>query len=185
MATITPTILKDNKRQDNTWNVVYRLTHNRKSRYIKTHHYVPKSELTKTNEIKPDFIIDYLAADIKKYRKAISAIEDIDLLSVDEVKERITSENADVELLSFFKDHIDKVRAEGRESTAVPFTTVLNYLTDYAGQNLYASKLTSKFLTGYEEYLRRPKDLVRINQFGNHMVIKNKFLNDKGLHNHM
>jgi integrase len=185
MATITATILKDNKKQDNSWNVVYRLTHNRKSRYIKTHHYVTKNDLTKSHEIKPDYLIDHLATEIKKYRAAISAIEGIKLLSVDEVKDIITNDTADVELLAFFEKYINKLKSEGRNTTAGPYLTVLNYLKDYNNGSLYASKLTSKFLSNYEDYLRKPKTIERVNQFGGKTVMKNKFLTDKGVHNHM
>ena len=46
MATLKAMILKNNKRSDNMWNIVIRLTHNRMSRMIPTSMYVSKKDIT-------------------------------------------------------------------------------------------------------------------------------------------
>lgn len=63
MASITPEILQNNQRQDGTWLVVYRLTHKRKSVYIKTSHSISKAHLNKDNTIKQKYVIDFLSDD--------------------------------------------------------------------------------------------------------------------------
>ena len=40
MATVKIVILKHQKREDNTWNVKIRITHDRQSAYLATSHYV-------------------------------------------------------------------------------------------------------------------------------------------------
>lgn len=40
MPTVKIIVLKHQKREDNTWNVKIRITHDRKSAYIATSHYV-------------------------------------------------------------------------------------------------------------------------------------------------
>mgnify|MGYP001008425323 CR=1 FL=1 len=183
MATITPKILKKNEYKNGTWRVLYRLSHDRKSRYISTRHFVPKEFVVGSDDISTDFIIDYLAADIKKYRNKINSIENIEVMSIDDVLSMITSDRSDVDLISFFRSHIGKLRSEGREKTAKPFVTVLNSIIDFNGEMLYASKLTSKFLEKYELFLRRPK-LIKRKQ-GQNTVVRETSVNDKGLHNHM
>ncbi|KGE16127.1 hypothetical protein [Sphingobacterium deserti] len=74
MATITPTILQNNELKNGTWKVVYRLTHRRQSVYIKTSHVVGPKNLDKDRSIKPNFIINYLAADGKVCRNHICFI---------------------------------------------------------------------------------------------------------------
>lgn len=186
MATIAPKILKENKKTDGTWNVLYRLSHNRKTRYIKTTHFVDETQIVGKDDISVDFVIDFLAADIKKYRKKISEIENIDLYTVDEVKEMIFSDSKEIDLFPFFGKHIELLKSSGRGSTATPYTTVYNSLKDYVNNgHLYASKVTSKFLQEYEIYLRTPKNIERENRGGSKMKIKDTFLTDKGVHNHM
>ncbi|GHE34814.1 hypothetical protein GCM10017764_17490 [Sphingobacterium griseoflavum] len=135
------------------------------------------------DDIATDFVIDYCASDIKKYRKRISDIEGVESLSVDEILNMITNDSKDVELLSFFREHIRQLNDDGRHKTAKPFNTVVNSLTDFCGDQLMASRLTSKFLQSYEVYLRRPKTIQRMQ--GQNMVTKVSQLTDKGLHNHM
>lgn len=40
MATVKIVVLKHQKREDNTWNVKIRITHDRQSAYLATSHYV-------------------------------------------------------------------------------------------------------------------------------------------------
>lgn len=183
MATITPKILKANQKQDGTWNVVYRLSHNRKTRYIKTHHYVTSDHVVNGDDVHIDFVIDHLATDLKQYRKRISEIENIELMSVDDIKELITNDSKDIGFKQFVIHHIEKLKKEGREKTAKPFITVFNSLNDYSEGEIYASQITSKFLEKYEIYLRTPKKIKR--QQGSVIAEKETKLNDKGLNNHM
>ena len=45
MATFKATIFKDRQREDKTWNVFIRFTHERKVRYIATTMYVTKKDI--------------------------------------------------------------------------------------------------------------------------------------------
>ncbi|MVZ67606.1 hypothetical protein GQF61_17305 [Sphingobacterium sp. DK4209] len=92
MATIAPKILKKNKYNNDTWRVVYRLTHKRVSRYIKTRRFVTERDVINEDDISVDYIVDFLATDLRKYRKAIDEIEDIELLSVDDVLKELTGD---------------------------------------------------------------------------------------------
>src|SRR5690606_27200878 len=103
MATITPKILKKNKYNNNTWRVVYRLTHNQVSRYIKTRRFVTERDIVNEDDISVDYIVDFLATDLRKYRKAIDEIEDIELLSVDDVLKELTGDKREVDFIEFAK----------------------------------------------------------------------------------
>lgn len=47
MPTVKIVILKHQKREDDTWNVKIRITHDRKSSYIATSHYVNLDSINK------------------------------------------------------------------------------------------------------------------------------------------
>lgn len=183
MATIIPKILKKNRKQDGTWNVVYRLTHNRKTRYIRTRHYISEESVANDDDISIDFVIDYLSDDIKKYRKRINDIEEIEHLTVDDLKKLITIDSQKINFIEFIKHHIELLKSEGRSKTSKPFLTVMNTLIDYVGPVLPTSKITSRFLREYEQYIRSPRTITRSQ--GTVNVTMQVQVSDKGINNHM
>ena len=52
MATIREVILPNQKREDGTWNVKIRVTHQRKVNYISTQHYVGAKQIRPDHSIK-------------------------------------------------------------------------------------------------------------------------------------
>ena len=74
MATFKATIFKDRQREDKTWNVVIRFTHERKIRYISTTMYVTKKDLTSSFKIKNQLILDKCEEIIKAYRNKIASL---------------------------------------------------------------------------------------------------------------
>lgn len=74
MATFKPTIFKDRQREDKTWNVTIRFTHDRKTRYLSTTMYVTKKDLTASLKIKNQQILDRCDMLIREYRKKIEGL---------------------------------------------------------------------------------------------------------------
>src|SRR5690606_8408524 len=175
--------LKANKRADGTWRVVLRLTHNRQSRYINTHFYVGPEDIVNGDDLSVDFIIDYLSDEIKKYRKKLREIEDIDLKTAVDIRQIITNDRKDVDFIEFLQMHTDRLISENREKTSRSFKTVRNSLIDYHGQVLYASQITSKFLQKYEAWLTSPRTITR--QVKGTSITREVVMSEKGLHNHM
>lgn len=184
MTTIQATIIYNKKRQNNSWVVYYKITHHNESHFIKTKHIAGEKDLLNESEVHLDYIIDHLAVDLKKYRQIITSIEEIENLSMKEVIEKITY-SQEIDLMPFFKEYIEKLNLIGKRNSAMPLTAVYNSLKDFNGKKLLAPDLTSNFLMRYEEFLRTPKTQIRINQFGKKSTFKNKFLTDRGVHNHM
>src|SRR5690606_25533349 len=119
MATIKPVILAQNIREDGLYKVVYRLTHKRKSRYLSTSHYVGNEDLDRSNNIKLDFVLEYLAEEIKNYRSKISRISDrIDKMDVDDVKGYLTSSDKGIPFIPYMENWIDKLK-DRREAATV------------------------------------------------------------------
>lgn len=147
MATIKPVILAQNKREDGTWKVVYRLTHKRKSRYISTSHYVTSADIDDNNDIRVDFVIDYLSEDIKEYRRKISSISHrIDHMDVDDVQAFITNKGDGVDFLSYFDTWIEQSSSRLEENTVKAYQTVRNLLGEVFPVGLSTSNLTKASL---------------------------------------
>ena len=78
MATFKALIITSKKREDGTYNVKIRLTHNRKVKYIKTPYYVSSTDIVKRKKngkeeirIKNQAIIDKTDEIILEYKKMI------------------------------------------------------------------------------------------------------------------
>lgn len=112
MATFKATIFKDRQREDKTWNVVIRFTHERKVRYISTTMYVTKSDLTASMKIKNQQILDKCDALIKEYRKRVDRLFlEINSMDIDDIVEMIRSsktDNSGIDFIAFAKKWCDK-----------------------------------------------------------------------------
>ncbi|SJN18301.1 hypothetical protein FM107_01280 [Sphingobacterium sp. JB170] len=91
---------------------------------------MPKEFVVGNDDVSTSFITDYPAAYINKYRSKINSVENIEVMSIDEVLSLITGDRSDLVLISFFRSRIDKLRSEGRDKIAKPFVTVLNSIIE-------------------------------------------------------
>jgi hypothetical protein len=74
MATIREVILPNQKREDGTWNVKIRVTHQRKVNYISTHDYVGAKQIRPDHSIKDAIILNAIYPTLKDYREKISEL---------------------------------------------------------------------------------------------------------------
>lgn len=72
MATIKEVVLKHHKKEDGTYNIKYRLTHNRKITYINTNYFADEKQLKKDFSVKDKFLLSVISTDIAKYRVKLS-----------------------------------------------------------------------------------------------------------------
>ena len=61
MATVREVILSNQKKEDGTWNVKIRVTHQRKINYISTQHYVGAKQLISDHSIKYPIVFKAIA----------------------------------------------------------------------------------------------------------------------------
>ena len=154
MATFKATIFKERKREDNTWNVMIRFTHNRKVRYISTTMYVTKKDLTSSYKIKNQKIIDRCDDIIRIYRDKVNRlnlkINDIDIDTViDYLKTK--EEKAGIDFIAFAR----KWCASHPEIKGIKnYITAINSLCQFFGrEHILCSEITVKMLREFEEYL--------------------------------
>jgi hypothetical protein len=64
MATIKEVVLKHHKKEDDTYNIKYRLTDNRKITYINTNYLAGEKQLKKDFSVKDKFLLSVISNDI-------------------------------------------------------------------------------------------------------------------------
>lgn len=191
MATFKATIFKDRQREDKTWNVVIRFTHERKVRYISTTMYVTKKDLTAGFKIKNQLILDKCDALIREYRNRIAKLNlEINSIDIDFVVEYMKSkeDKSGIDFIAFsrkwcashteikgIKNYISALNSFctffGRESILCNEITVQKlkefeeYLSDKKrAQSLYPTSIVRLFMEARDYYNDEDNDVIRIKQ---------------------
>ncbi|TYP89407.1 site-specific recombinase XerD [Sphingobacterium allocomposti] len=164
MATITPTILQNNRRKDGRWVVVYRLTHRRQSVYIKTSNLIGPSQLNKDNTIKQKYVIDYLASEVKLLEHRIASLGlKAERYTAAQLKEYILASDQDVDFLQFCDEHYEVLKRTLKPNTVGTYRTTINHLKDFQGnKKLFCREITSAYVKRFMEYVQEPKTIVRM-----------------------
>lgn len=186
MATVSAVILKDDQKQDGTWNVKIRIGHDSKSRYLDTPFFVDKSSLDKKGKIKNTYIIDRVAPILKQYRDKIADTPGIKHFTIEQVRSLLVeSDNTEqIDFINFCETVIERKRSEGKTASAATFVTVVNGLRDYFKNSpVMITDITYNFLVNYEKFLRTPRKIIR--QGNKTQVDRLTKVSDAGLHNHM
>lgn len=155
MATFKPTIFKDRQREDKTWNVTIRFTHNRKTRYLSTTMYVTRKDLTASFKIKNQQILDRCDALIKEYRNKIDGlfleVNDMDIDSIVEVMKSDKGNKTEIDFVEFSRKWFEKHKElKGLKN----YQSALNSFCSFMGRSVvYCSEITVKTMKAYEEFL--------------------------------
>ncbi|SEO99391.1 phage integrase SAM-like domain-containing protein [Mucilaginibacter sp. OK283] len=189
MATIKEVVLKHHKKEDGTYNIKFRLTHNRKVTYINTNHFAGEKQLKKDFTVKDRFLLSVISTEIAKYRMRLLELDRMLVhLDVKQLASRLTEpdENAVIDIIAFARQYVSELKEQGRKGSAYPILTVINSLCDYFGsQKVEIDRINSIMLPDYERYLRKERRFKRKNQFGKDVNYVSKGLSDSGLHNHI
>jgi hypothetical protein len=187
MATFGIKVFKHHEKRDGTFNVKIRITHDRKTAYIDTNHYVTQKMLSKGYRVKDTIILKDLYGTMEIYRDAISRLgSKVDYMNIDDIRSFLEKRSEKVDFLAFCQQHIDTLIASGRLKTAIGFKTVRYAVIDFIGKTeLAAEELTPHFLVSFERFLRLPRQIKRINQFGKVVITQSAGSSDAGVHNYM
>ncbi|WP_302029728.1 site-specific integrase [Bacteroides finegoldii] len=162
MPTVKIVILKHQKKDDDTWNVKIRITHERKSSYIATSHYVGMDLINKkTFELKErnNPIYDLVMTDVLRIREEISKLgHTVDLYSAkglsELIKEKLSNKPNGINFFDFGYAYADKIIKEGRRVGENYRIAVHKFEEFIGGRNILFSDITSSLLMKYDEYLR-------------------------------
>ncbi|MDB5285425.1 MAG: recombinase [Mucilaginibacter sp.] len=171
MPTFKPLILKHQQKEDGTFNVKIRITHNRESKYIATGLYIKGKQVTSNFEIKDRSVIKKAEEDIDNYWEIIKRLPDVSGLNVSELldvleKEKKKTQKIEMDFVKFSRDHIEELKLKKGEKYAASFNTTINSLCDFFGRSkVLISEITTKNLTSYVNYLKSERTIIRNNQF--------------------
>ena len=160
MATFKAEVRLDHLREDNTYPIRIRITHNRKVKRIPTNIYIDKKDVTKSGKIKNQQIVDQLEDIIRDYRKKATALSlTIEVMTIDELTEYLTKKD-EVLRIDFF-EYADKWMEKHKDLHGLYiFKSMLNSLEQFLGRRkLDFKEINYKFLKRYEEHLGQRRRL--------------------------
>ena len=142
-------------RADGFYPVYIRVTHHRASSFIKTDEMVTKRELTKNNEIKDPFVLQYCTQRILEYTERLNK-KNIENWTVAEVAEYLQKGDDDICFSNYARAYISKMIDGGQERTARNYELALQHLERFAGTTkVMFSHLTSQFVNKWIKSLEQ------------------------------
>ena len=162
MATVKAIILKHQKKEDNTWNVKIRITHDRQTAYMATSHYITIEQIDKkTFKIKErnNPVFDQVMLDVLRIRKELSLLgHKIDCYTakglVKLMSNKLSGKPEGINFFDFAEKQTQKMEEDGKRRSQ-SYRAMLTRLYEYTGsKELEFSDITSKFLIEFDNYLR-------------------------------
>lgn len=159
MATFKAEVYKHHKKEDGTYNVKIRVTHNRAKKYLSTTKYITKDDLTKSFKIKNQSIIDDLDALMKRYRDACNELgeksKDMTIEQIVHYLEAYKGKDAfTLDFIRFGRDKIEQLKASGHSGNARTYEVMLNALTKFTDrESLNISEITVRFLNDFVNWI--------------------------------
>lgn len=159
MATFKAEVYAHQKKQDGTYNIKIRVTHNRKKKYMPTTYYVKKEDLTRNLKLKNQYYIDETEKLIQKYRQICNRIgERLKTMTVEQIVELISVDNTedhfDLDFVQYGRKLADDMKKTGHTGNSINYCTAINSLVKFAGRdNISIKEINVRFLNDYLQYL--------------------------------
>lgn len=191
MATVKAVILRHQEKEDKTWNVKIRITHDRKVAYMSTSHYIGKNLISpKTFELKVNNnpVYDAVMVDVLRIRSEVSKmghlIDNFTAKKLCNYMEEVLSGNKSKDILffDFAYSHFNKMKEGGRAIGAVHISRIRKF-QEFTGKSVSLfTDITSGVLLKYEMYLRK-EGLSEVSIIDYLSAIKNVFNSAKEEYN--
>lgn len=153
MATFKACVQKE--RKDGFFPVYIRITHRRTTQYIKTDKMVTRKELTKSNEIKDPFVLQFCTQRILEYNEKLNKVN-IENWTAKKVAEFLTKESEDICFSDYARKHIDRMIDKGEQRNARNYELALQHMERFAGTTkVMFSHLTSNFVNRWIESMEQ------------------------------
>lgn len=145
-------------RNDKTWSVHIRFTHNNKTRYIPTTMYISKKDITASFKIKNANILDRCNDIIKEYRSRLSELSlEFNDIDIDTIVSYIRQkkENNGISFTEFAAKWIEESTIKSIKN----YKTALNALCSFVGRyNVLCEEINVKTMKAFENALKdRPR----------------------------
>lgn len=159
MATFKAVIRKDRQREDKTWNVLIRLTHEREVKYIPTSIYVERKDITSSFKIKNQKILDKCDELIRSYRDRISSLFlETNSFSISEIVDYIKQGKKDTEHIDFISFSRNWVNNNNNLKGAKNYISAINSFCTFFGREcIMCDEITTRKMKEYEVFLSGKK----------------------------
>lgn len=155
MATFKTCVQK--QRSDGFWPVYIRVTHHRKTLFIKTDKMISNKGLTKTKEVKDPFVVQYCTQRITDYIERLNKV-DTEHWDVQKVGDYLLTGNEDICFSDYARIHHDRMFNAGQERNARNYELAYQHLERFAGtKRVMFSHLTSTFVSAWIKSLGETK----------------------------
>lgn len=166
MATFKAEVYAHQKREDGTYNIKIRVTHNQRKKYLSTTWYVEKDDLTRSLKLKNKKYIDLTEALIRKYRDRCDLVgERLKTMTIDQVVRLITSdqqEKWELDIVAYAWKEIERMRETGHAGNAASYVTAIRSLVKFVGRDkVMVSEITAKFLTEWIAWIDKQPNVTR------------------------
>ena len=162
-TTFKAVVYAHHRKEDGTYNVKIRVTHNRKRKHLPTSIFVTKEDLTRGLKIKNAQVNDTLKRTIDSYQKiaATLPIERANVMSIEQVVDYLLNYNKnngvfELDFIAFARQVIQETQAAGREGTAKSYESAVNALVRYLKRDtLSIHEVTVKLLNDFCKFLMK------------------------------
>lgn len=155
--TVDYVILHHLKKENGTNFIRLRVTHKRKSKYIKTNICIEPEDLTRSGNLKNAGKEDLADAEVKKWRRIVDAMPTLaqEDMNVDEVVGYIKARIAEQEVfrLNFARYGLELAKTK-KEATGWNYKAAVACLVRYFGHEPDISEITVRAMRGFEEHIR-------------------------------
>lgn len=122
------------QRADGYFPVYIRVTHDRRTAFIKTNKVVDRKSVTKNNEIRDNVVLRYCTELIGYYNQRLN-MQDISKWSVKEVVAFLSTEETDASFSDYAKLHISRMINDGHARNAKNYSLAVAHLERFMGTN--------------------------------------------------
>ena len=162
-VTVDYVILPHLKKADGTNFIRLRITHKRKSKYIKTNIALEADHLTRSGNLKHQGKKDLASEEVRKWRKVVDAMPTsaTDAMDVDDVVRYVRAKLKEEEkLILNFARYGMEVADRKKAGTAHNYRVAVRCLVRYFGHEPDISEITVKSMRGFEEFIRNEPRMV-------------------------
>ena len=153
MTTFKATVKKP--RSDGFYTVYIRITHQRKSSYIKTNKIVDAAHITKGGDLTDPVVNEYCAMLIRQYTDRLNRVN-ATCWEIKEVIEFLLKDDEEACFSDYARKFIDRMEADGHERNAKNYRLAVNHLERFMGTTrLLFSNLSSSAINLWIESLSK------------------------------
>lgn len=147
MATFKTCVRANVRRTDGFFPVYVRVTHNRKTAYIKTDKLVSSSGIDSKGEVRDPYVVQHCMKKIVEWVDALNR-QQTECWTVQEVVRFLKNGGGDVSFSDYARKHIDRLLDNGQERTSNNYKLATESLERFAGTNRLTFAMLTSALIG-------------------------------------